>query len=145
MNKEHCNISASLYMPLAIGKVNAGVIGRISLKCKYENPYDHVENDLRLAQSKLMSYIKEQNDNMQIRLTQKLLDTGADLDTMCISDKGHKISFLGFINDCADYFYTKQKDTFLAFYKLQKSKNLKQILDAFKFIHTQAFRHRSLV
>jgi len=140
--KEHYNILASLYMPLAVGKVNAGVIGEISLACKYRMRGDHTGNYIKSAQRNLMRYIKEQNDNMQIKLTQKLLDKGADLNTTRISKKGHEINFLDFINDCADYSYTKQKNTFLTFYKLQKSKTLKQILETLKFIDVEAFPMR---
>ncbi|AVP87277.1 hypothetical protein phytr_3230 [Candidatus Phycorickettsia trachydisci] len=138
--KEYHNISTNLHMPLAVGKVNAEVIGEISFRWKYKLPKRcYLSNHVKSAQRDLMRNISEQNDNMQIKLTQKLLDKGVDLDTTCISEKGHEIGFLGFIHDRADCRYTNQMRTFKAFYELQKSKDPKQILDAIKFIYTQAF------
>ncbi|AVP87278.1 hypothetical protein phytr_3240 [Candidatus Phycorickettsia trachydisci] len=118
-------LSVSLYMPLAIGKFN--IMDIETVNGRYIRSGDKVVP----VQKSLLPYFKEQNDNMQIRLTQKLIDNGANLEATCISEKGHEINFLDFINNCGDDRFSDQKKMFLIFYDLKADKNIAQILKDF--------------
>jgi len=132
------SLDRNLYIPLAVAQLNFQDTMITPIYQRRNDP-ELVTNKVKKAKWSLVADVREQNDNLQIKLLQKIVDSGVDLDEPLITKDGKEVNFLDLINVYPEAGYYEQQMTLLTFYKLQKSKDLKQILDAFKFIYTEAF------